>query len=39
MRICGAKKIDSERGRDVKERARKRKKERERERKVLNRFF
>ena len=31
MRICGAKKIDSERGRDVKERARKRNRNRERE--------
>ena len=31
MRTCGAKKIDSERGRDVKERARKRNRNRERE--------
>ena len=31
MRLCGAKMIDSERGRDVKERARKRNRNRERE--------
>ena len=31
MRICGAKKIDSERGRDVKERERKRNRNRERQ--------